>query len=654
MDGLRAALYPLPDEAIPVLAVAFREATAAAFPDRLRQLLREARVPSAADLSVGDARHIYEKLLYLQTPLLPLPLAAPSVLLCHVGSSCSVCGAALQAQPSAVGKLLTFNGGLVDASYQKAACVRCGREVLGCMDIAADLGLLLRCDPAAVDIFPILAPRHNDDGRSLLFVETRLLRFMSLAVVHWRASFDGFERIWAALHAQRLSSVVRKHLFHAWLFWQAQACLHSFGLGLEALDVPLRLVPSAAGGESAGDPRNDFFLALPRLRELLHRGFLERFARQHRCPVCDVTACVGVDAKVSSSVRVCADTSGTVRDYAEVGVSVRFGCCLPPAPGRRYCRWHAGSEQVPPEPTRLLCPADHPLQSDSVPDATWLVTCDICSATLQPPAALYTCATCQFDVCNSCIQPVGSATSALRSSSLSQTLPAFPEIDYDDEVADDCCRLAKPPVVAGARRTGGALALLLPCGTVCNVSAVAGRESATQVFGLLGQVRARRCLRFVVYDTSCMLARFIRRRARRPSTSVALQLADCSYVLDRFHRGNHTACVNPTHRLYLPEVCIEQYAELANVNTSNNEQFNNWLSNFQHTLRHMRFETMEIYLLLISYLWNTEVVLRRAPPAFASSARSRAPTAPASFARSSTSSQPSSLLKRRRAGTVLV
>ena len=218
MDGLRAALYPLPDEAIPVLAVAFREATAAAFPDRLRQLLREARIPSAADLSAGDALHIYEKLLYLQTPLLPLPLAAPSVLLCHVGSSCSVCGAALQAQPSAVGKLLTFSGGLVDASYQKAACVRCGREVLDCMDIAADLGLLLRCDPAAVDIFPILAPRHNDDGRSLLFVETRLLRFMSLAVVHWRASFDGFGRIWAALHAQRLSSVVRKHLFHAWLF----------------------------------------------------------------------------------------------------------------------------------------------------------------------------------------------------------------------------------------------------------------------------------------------------------------------------------------------------------------------------------------------------------------------------------------------------
>ena len=98
--------------------------------------------------------------------------------------------------------------------------------------------------------------------------------------------------------------------------------------------------------------------------------------------------------------------------------------------------------------------ADHPLQSDSVPDATWLVTCDICSAMLQPSAALYTCATCQFDVCNSCIQPVGLATSALRSFSLSQTLPAFPEIDYDDEVADDCCRLAKPPVIAGARRTG--------------------------------------------------------------------------------------------------------------------------------------------------------------------------------------------------------
>ncbi|CAE7368898.1 unnamed protein product, partial [Symbiodinium microadriaticum] len=87
------------------------------------------------------------------------------------------------------------------------------------------------------------------------------------------------------------------------------------------------------------------------------------------------------------------------------------------------------------------------------------------------------------------------------------------------------------------------------------------------------------------------------------------------YVLDRFHRGNCTAC-------------IEQYAALANVSTSNNEQFNNWLSNFQHTLRHMRFETMERNLLLIGNLWNAEVVLHRAPTAFASSARSRAPTAP--------------------------
>lgn len=641
MDGLRAAMYPLPEEALPALAVAFRESSADDFPGRLRLMLAGAGVPGAASLSDLEARRIYEKLLYLQSPLLPAAVDTRPTL-GHVGSGCSVCGSQLQAQQRAVGRLLTFDAGLVDAPYQLAACVRCGRQVLGCMDIAPDLSLLLRCDPAAVEIFPILAPRHNDDGRSLLFVETRVLRFMSLAVVHWRASFDGFGRIWAALHAQPVSSVCRKHVFHAWLFWQAQVCLHSCGLGLEASDVPLRLLASRGKQDAAEVPCDDFYVALPRLRQLLHRGFLEQFARQHHCPVCDATGCVGVDAKVSSSVRVCAETSGTVRDYAEVGVSVRFGCCLPPAPGRRCCRWHAAAEDVPLEPNLLLCPADHPLQRDLVPSGPWQVTCDVCSSALPASAVLYTCATCNFDACQMCAQPTESATSALRPSSCVQSEATFPEIDYEDEVADDGCRLAKPQVPAGARRTGGALALLLPCGTVCNISACAGRESATQVFGLLGQVRARRALRFVVYDTSCMLARFIRRRARRPSTSTTAQLAECRYVLDRFHRGNHTACVNPAHRLYLPEVCIDQYAELANVNTSNNEQFNNWLSNFQGTLRHMRFETMEIYLLLIGFLWNMNVVPHRPQTAGGCSARSQS------------SSRSASLLKRKPGGTVLV
>ncbi|CAE7245145.1 unnamed protein product [Symbiodinium sp. CCMP2592] len=607
MDGLRAAMYPLPEEALPVVAVAFREASANPFPARLRQLLLAACLPGPASLSDLDAVRICEKLLY----------------------TC-------RAQQRAVGQLLTFDAGLVDAHYQVAVCVRRGRQVLGCMDVASDLSLLLRCDPSTVEILPILAPRHNDDGRTLLFVETCVLRYMSLAVVHWRASFDGFGRIWSALHGQPLSSVVRKHLFHAWLFWQAQVCLHSCGLGLDASEVPLRLLPSKRSKDSADAPCDDFFVTLPRLRDLLHRGFLERFARQHHCRICDATGCVGVDAKVSSSVRVCAEMSGAVRDYAEVGVSARFGCCLPPAPGSCYCRWHAEPQRAPARPdcSRVL----------QIPGEVWQVTCDVCSRTLPPSAVLYTRALLATSMRASCARSQYSRPRRpCRPAHVTclQPLATFPEVTYEEEVADDCCRLAKPQLSSGARRTGGALALLLPCGTVCNISACAGRESATQVFGLLGQVRARRALRFVVYDTSCMLARFIRRRARRPSTSVTEQLADCRYVLDRFHRGNHTACVNPAHRLYLPEVRIEQYAELADVTTSNNEQFNNWLSNFQGTLRHMRFETMEIYLLLIGFLWNTHVVPHRDQ------------SVPSSSARSPSVSQPSSLLKRKPAGTLL-
>ncbi|OLP83794.1 hypothetical protein AK812_SmicGene35413 [Symbiodinium microadriaticum] len=176
----------------------------------------------------------------------------------------------------------------------------------------------------------------------------------------------------------------------------------------------------------------------------------------------------------------------------------------------------------------------------------------------------------------------------------------------------DTCGPAKPLPTLGARRTGGVLTFVLACGTVCHVSACAGGESCTQICGLLGDIRSRRDVQFVVYDNACMLARFVRNRAARRrgrGSSTLQQLAsECNYVLDRFHARNHRACLNPQHALYLPEVDIARHPTLAALNTSQNEQWNNWLGHFSHTLRHMHFRTMELYLLLVADLWNTFVV----------------------------------------------
>ena len=45
-------------------------------------------------------------------------------------------------------------------------------------------------------------------------------------------------------------------------------------------------------------------------------------------------------------------------------------------------------------------------------------------------------------------------------------------------------------------------------------------------------------------------------------------------------RSNHTACLTPEHRLYMPEVDIDSHPPLAHLNSSWNESWNAWLDRF--------------------------------------------------------------------------
>lgn len=187
------------------------------------------------------------------------------------------------------------------------------------------------------------------------------------------------------------------------------------------------------------------------------------------------------------------------------------------------------------------------------------------------------------------------------------------------DAAWDACGLAKPAPKPGlARATGGVTSCTLSCGVVCNIAIRAGHESATQIYGLLGEVLAHRSLEYVVYDNACMLHRFVQNVSRKLRSTVGYQMANqCYFVLDRFHRQNHVSCLSPSHRLYLPSVDIDRHAALRNLNTSQNEQWNAWLDKFAHVVRSMRFEALDLYLLLISELWNSHVIVHRhssAPP----------------------------------------
>ena len=87
-------------------------------------------------------------------------------------------------------------------------------------------------------------------------------------------------------------------------------------------------------------------------------------------------------------------------------------------------------------------------------------------------------------------------------------------------------------------------------------------------------------------------------------TSVSTQISHFLFILDRWHKQNHTVCLNPDAPLFTPEVDINQYPDLKDLNTEINEQINSWLTRFGGASLNMHPLTFRIFVLLIARLWN--------------------------------------------------
>ena len=145
---------------------------------------------------------------------------------------------------------------------------------------------------------------------------------------------------------------------------------------------------------------------------------------------------------------------------------------------------------------------------------------------------------------------------------------------------------------------------MLPCGTIAYIMVVPNHETLRQVRGMLAEVRAKRPLRYVVYDNACALAHHVRQRFRVRQTSVSTQISHLLFILDRWHKQNHTACLNPDAPLFTPEVDINHYPDLKDLNTEINEQINSWLMRFGGASLNMHPLTFRIFVLLLAHLWS--------------------------------------------------
>ncbi|OLP77076.1 hypothetical protein AK812_SmicGene42902 [Symbiodinium microadriaticum] len=611
-------MMPLSTDSFPFALAAFFDAMPAAFFSRMRDLLADVDSPDLRVFSPDIAEALRAKLLaFSGIGLLPAPWTRDSHLRLGLAStSCPLCGAVLTTLPPLLGTVLCFDSGGRRLRCDRAACTTCAVTCVGvCWTAPSRPGLHLLCAPATITVLPLTAGSEAacSSPNFVCFLDVKLLHFLTYAVLHWRIS----ARIWEQMWGDRISHRLAHRVFHVWLYWRVQCLLADDRLSQDARAIALP-------ANNSDDSHPGFYSVARQLTGLLRSWFLHRYGRLHSCDTCSRMRSVGVDNKVNLSARMCAFPNGAPRCYREAGVAVDFGCTEFPAPGQHFCRYHmplpddaASVDDLP-----FLCPLDHALKASVVPEDGFAYTCDICSTHLPAGFSFYTCVRgCEYDVCLRCRAP---ATQA-QPEACGHPRWLLEERQWD------VCGLAKALPKAGCRRTGGVLSYVLACGTVCHLSACAGAESATQIFGLLGEIRVRRSINFVVYDNACMLARFVRNKSARSRLSIPPQLAtDCFYVLDRFHRRNHTACLNPRHRLYLPEVDIDRYPALALLNTSQNEQWNFWLGQFSHTVRHMRLDTLELYLLVVADLWNTLIVPLRKPAV--SAAVASPPAAPKAVA----------------------
>eukprot|EP00438_Fugacium_kawagutii_P005501 Skav227045 [mRNA] locus=scaffold72:567955:572147:- [translate_table: standard] len=115
------------------------------------------------------------------------------------------------------------------------------------------------------------------------------------------------------------------------------------------------------------------------------------------------------------------------------------------------------------------------------------------------------------------------------------------------------CGITKHPSPAKKRMHGNTITAMLACGRVAMIMPTAGHESLSQVFGMLAAVRTGRALQYVVYDNACWLARFVRNLHARKPSGTRQMCEQLTFVLHRWHKRNHTACLDPEHNLYMPE-----------------------------------------------------------------------------------------------------
>ena len=155
--------------------------------------------------------------------------------------------------------------------------------------------------------------------------------------------------------------------------------------------------------------------------------------------------------------------------------------------------------------------------------------------------------------------------------------------DYDAIQTCNCLKDERKRLAV--RRYAGVFVVVLPCGHIVVVRHLVGAEGLPQVaVAFADALNATQGKKFLCYDNACALARFCRNPIRAAHMEC---FQHCRFVLPESHARGHTACLDPTHTHYLPEVRKAAHPELTGVNTEAQEHVFSWVRWLTHVANPM-------------------------------------------------------------------
>ena len=530
-------------------------------------------------------------------------LPTSTVLLPSV-ESCVDCAELLSLSPLREAQAYFLNYGWVSVRYRTGTCTCCRAQYSTCWRMRPRSGA--RCaatvSPEDCQFFQIVAnPRRN----SKAFIEMRVLWLLRASLLRNKGTFSGFVTMLADMHA---AAADRSHdclrFEHHWLLWEVLCLLWENSADfVQSVFWPLDSTHDAS----------DFRSCLTEVFPVLQQYFQETHFLQHSCRLCEARV-VTFDAKYGLACHLCNHRDGGGIHFPNIEATVLFGCQEPPQQGCLYCRTH---NAAPPSP---VGPAPRVLRHRDVGGvrtykiegaSSWRAAADVPAASVR-----------EYEIHLA-------AAAERRKRRRGQVPPPPPPVIAEGADADDAeahfydtmeAALQQQPDEANPcgidkctsvpqRRYGGLLVATLPCGRVCAQMPLANAESLTQVYALLSMLSChdQHPLRYVMYDNACALARYARHPCRAGRTLTSQAMAAFTYVLDGFHRHNHTACLDPGHAMFLPEVRRESHPELQGVNSQTAEQFFAWADAFVPGCSAMAPAVFRTFMLILAHWYNLRV-----------------------------------------------